>query len=114
MKYMLQVYFNDAAARLERLPEAERKAIVDEYKAFFKTPEVKDGNQLQPPATAATVRVHEGETVATAGTYSGAGEPLGGYYIIDTGDLDAAVALAARIPAVRMGGAVEIRPIVHR
>ncbi|HEX6471433.1 MAG TPA: YciI family protein [Streptosporangiaceae bacterium] len=113
MKYMLQVYFDGAAARLERLPEAERKAIVDEYKAFFQAPEVKDGNQLQPPATATTVRLHEGETVPTSGPYSGASEPLGGYYLVEAVDIDAAVALAARIPAARMGGAVEIRPIVH-
>jgi hypothetical protein len=114
MRYVLQVYFNGAAAQLERLPEAERKAIVEEYEAFFQTPEVKDGNQLQPPATAITVRVREGKTTRSGGPYSGAGEPLGGYYLIDADDLDAAVALAARIPAARMGGAVEIRPVIQR
>jgi hypothetical protein len=114
MRYLLQVYFNGAAARLEQLHEAERKAIVEEYEAFFQRTEVKDGNQLQPPATATTVRVHDGDTVQSSGPYAGTGEPLGGYYLIEAGDIDAAVALAARIPAVRMGGAVEIRPLVHR
>jgi len=111
---MLQVYLNGAAARLEQLPEAERKAIVEEYEAFFQSPEVKDGNQLQPSATATTVRVHEGETVQSTGPYSGTGEPLGGYYLIEAADTDAAVALAARIPAARMGGAVEVRPVAGR
>ncbi|HEY7489357.1 MAG TPA: YciI family protein [Streptosporangiaceae bacterium] len=114
MKYVLQVFFNGAQGRLQKLPEAEREAIVGEYVAFFQTPEVKDGNQLQPPATATTVRVHDGELVRSAGSYSGAGEPLGGYYLVEAGDIDAAVALAARIPAVRMGGAVEIRPVIAR
>jgi hypothetical protein len=114
MRYMLQVYFNGAQERLEQLPEAERAAIVQEYVAFFRAPEVKDGNQLQPPATATTVRVDDDEIVRSAGTFPDAGEPLGGYYLVDAADLDAAIALAARIPAARMGGAVEVRPIVEQ
>jgi hypothetical protein len=114
MRYLLQVYFNGAQTRLQQLPEAERAAIVEEYVAFFQTAAVKDGNQLQPPTTATTVRVHEGETVRTDGTFAGAGETLGGYYLVELSDLDAAVELAARIPAARMGGAVEVRPVVER
>ena len=114
MRYMLQVYFNGAQARLDPLPQAERAAIVQEYVAFFQTPEVKDGNQLQPPATATTVRVHHDEIVRSAGPFPGAGEPLGGYYLVDVTDLDSAVALAARIPAARIGGAVEVRPVVEQ
>lgn len=114
MRYVLQVYFNGAQSQLEQLPERDRQAIVDEYIAFFQTPEVRDGNQLQPPATATTVRVHEGETVRSAGPFPATREPLGGYYLIEASDLDAAVALAARIPAARMGGAVEVRPVVER
>lgn len=114
MRYMLQVYFNGAQARLDQLPEAERAAIVEEYVAFFRTSEVKDGNQLQPPETATTVRIHGDEIVRSEGTFPGAGQPLGGYYVVDATDLDAAVALAARIPAARMGGAVEVRPVVEQ
>ena len=114
MRYMLQVYFNGAQARLEQLPEAEREAIVQEYVAFLQSPEVTDGNQLQPPVTATTVRVVDDEVVRTAGMVSPAGEPLGGYYLVDVSDLEAAVALAARIPAARMGGAIELRPVVER
>ena len=114
MRYMLQVYFNGAQARLERLSEAERTIITDEYIAFFRTPEVKDGNQLQPPTTATTVRVQEGEPIQRTGPHSETDEPLGGYYLIDVSDINDAVALAARIPAVRMGGTVEIRPLIQR
>ena len=114
MRFVLQVYFNGAQARLEQLPEDERRAIGDEYIAFFQTPAVQDGNQLQSPATAMTVRVHDGETVAAPGPFATETEPLGGYYLVEAGDLDAAVALAARVPAARMGGAVEVRPVVER
>jgi hypothetical protein len=114
MRYVLQVYFNGAQARLEQLPDGERQAIVDEYAAFFRRPEIEDGNQLQPPATATTVQVQEGETIRRAGPFSGTREPLGGYYLVEASDMDAAVALAARIPAARMGGAVEVRPAVER
>jgi hypothetical protein len=111
MRYMLQVYFNGAQERLEQLPEVERDAIVQEYVAFFQSPEVQDGNQLKPPASAVTIRVNDGETVRSAGPFPGSTEPLGGYYLVEAGDIDAAAALAARIPAARMGGAVEVRPV---
>jgi hypothetical protein len=114
MRYMLQVYFNGAQDKVAQLPDAERQAIVGEYIALFATPEVTDGNQLQPPATATTVRVHEGETVRTAGPFAATREPLGGYYLVEAAGIDAAVALAARIPAARLGGVVEVRPVVER
>jgi hypothetical protein len=114
MRYVLQVYFDGAQERLAQLPETDREEIVREYVAFFQRPEIKDGNQLQAPATATTVRVQGDEIVRSAGTFSGSGEPLGGYYLIEVDDVDAAVALAARIPATRMGGAVEVRPVVER
>ena len=114
MRYMLQVYFNGAQEKLARLPEAERRAIVGEYVAFFAAPEVTDGNQLQPPATATTVRVQDAQTLTADGPFAAAGEPLGGYYLVEAEDLESAIELAARIPAARMGGAIEIRPLVER
>ena len=113
MKFLLQVYFNSAQQPLERLTEDERQAIVDEYTAFFRSPGIIDGHQLQPPTTATTVRSEDGQPTRSAGpVHSGA--PLGGYYLVDVDDLDAALTLAARVPAVRMGGAVEVRPVVTR
>ena len=114
MRFVLQVYFNGAQARLDQLSEDERRAIVAEYIAFFETAAVHDGNQLQSPATAMTVRVHDGETVAAPGPFAPQAEPLGGYYLVEADDVDAAIALAARVPAARMGGAVEVRPVVER
>jgi hypothetical protein len=66
---------------------------------------------MQAPEMATTVRVHDGKTIITDGPYVEMKEALGGYLIFEAGDLDAAIALAARIPAARLGGAVEIRPL---
>jgi hypothetical protein len=72
------------------------------------------GDQLQPVETATTVRVQDGETLLTDGPFVDAKEHLGGYFLVDVDDLDRALAIAARIPAARMGGAVEVRPLVER
>jgi hypothetical protein len=77
-------------------------------------PGVVAGAQLQPIETATTVRVQNGETLLTDGPFIDAKEHVGGYLVIETDDLDAALEIAARIPAARMGGAVEIRPLVER
>ena len=72
------------------------------------------GAQLQPPATATTVRVQDGRTLTTDGPFPETKEALGGYYLLEADDLDAAIELAARIPAARLGGAIEVRPLVER
>jgi hypothetical protein len=114
MKYMLQVYLNDATAALEQLSEDEQRSIYGEYLAISQTPGVTDSNQLQPPATATTVQVQGGKTLTTDGPFADTKEPLGGYYLFEADHLDAAIQLAARIPAARMGGAVEVRPVFER
>jgi hypothetical protein len=60
------------------------------------------------------VRVRDGETLLTDGPFLDAKEHLGGYFLVDADDLDAALAIAARIPAARLGGAIEVRPLVER
>jgi hypothetical protein len=72
------------------------------------------GQQLQPPETATTVRVEDGRTLTTDGPFVEIKEAVGGYCFFEADDLDAAIELAAKIPAARMGGAVEVRPIVER
>ena len=110
---MLQIYpGRDGSA--ERLPADEQQAIVDEYLALGQFPGVVGGDQLQPVETATTVRVENGETLLTDGPFVDAKEHLGGYLLVEADDLDAALELAARIPAARMGGAVEVRPLVKR
>ena len=82
--------------------------------ALSQAPGVTDGAQLQDPGTATTVRVEDGETLITDGPFVETKEVLGGYYLFEADDLDAAIELAARIPAARMGGAIEVRPLVER
>ena len=69
---------------------------------------------MQPPETATTVRVQDGRTLTTDGPFAELKEAIGGYLFFEADDLDAAIALAAQIPAASMGGAVEVRPIVER
>jgi len=114
MKYLLQIYPGTAVDDLGHMPEDERQAIVEEYLAIGRSPEVIGGEQLQPVETATTVRVESGEMLLTDGPFVDAKEHLGGFCLVEAGDLDAALAIASRIPAARMGGAVEVRPLVER
>lgn len=114
MKYLLQIYPHLEPEEFERLPEDERDAIVDEYLAVSRSPGVVDGAQLQPADTATTVRVEGGETLLTDGPFMDAKEHVGGFLLFEADNLDAALDIAARIPAARMGGAVEVRPLVER
>jgi hypothetical protein len=114
MKYLLQIYPAGAREEFERLPAEEQQAIVEEYVAIGQSPEVVGGDQLQPVETATTVRVENGEVLLTDGPFVDAKEHLGGYCLVEADDLDVALEIAARIPAARMGGAVEVRPLVER
>jgi hypothetical protein len=112
MQYMLLIYGNDPD--WESRSEDERNAIFGEYMAIAQAPGVVESQQLQPVETATTVRVDGGDTLTTDGPFAETKEVLGGYYLVEADDLDAAIALAARVPAARTGGAVEVRPVVAR
>ena len=112
MKYLLQIY--PADGEFDGLSEDEQNAIVGEYLALRQSPAVIGGDQLQPVETATTVRVENGQTLLTDGPFVEAKEHLGGYMVVDADDLDTALEIAARIPAARMGGAIEVRPLVER
>ena len=114
MKYLLQIYPDMGLEEFERLPADEQEAIVDEYFAVHRSPGVVGGAQPQPVETATTVRVRDGETLLTDGPFMDAKEHVGGFLLVEADDLDGALDLAARIPAARMGGAVEVRPLVER
>jgi hypothetical protein len=119
MKYMLLIQYGDAptprdADAWKRLSEDEQKAVYSDYRAINETPGVNPGAQLRPPETATAVRVEGGETLTTDGPLGDVKEALAGYLFFEADDLDAAIDLAARVPAARMGGAVEVRPIVER
>jgi hypothetical protein len=118
MKYMLLIHQGDTPTprspdEWERLSEDEQKAVYAAYKAINETPGVSPGVQMQPPEMATTVRVQDGKTLTTDGPFVAVKEALGGYLFFEADDLDAAIELASRIPAARMGGAVEVRPIVE-
>jgi hypothetical protein len=114
MQYMLLIYSGDAPEQWDSLSEDEQNAIMGEYFAISQSPGVTGGNQLQPVETATTVRVDNGSTLTTDGPFAETKEALGGYYLVDADNLDAALEVAARIPAARLGGAVEVRPVVER
>ena len=111
MKYAL---LNYASPEVRDIPEDELKSVIGEYEAILDAPGVLDGMQLQGTESATTVRVQNGETLLSDGPFVDAKEYLGGILVLEADNLDAATALAARIPAARMGGAVEVRPIVER
>jgi hypothetical protein len=114
MNYMLQIYSDGVTTAWEDLTTEEQNAVMGEYVAIFQTSGVTGGAQLQEASTATTVRVQDGRTLTTDGPFAETKEALGGYYLFEAPDLDAAIELAARIPAARMGGAVEVRPLVER
>jgi hypothetical protein len=116
MKYVLLIHQGDTPTprdpeAWDRLSEDEQKAIYAEWQAISATPGVMPGARLDSPETATTVRVKDGETLTTDGPFVATKEALGGFLMFEADDLDAAIELAARIPAARMGGAVEVRPI---
>ena len=118
MKYMLLIHQGSTptppSEEWDRLPEEEKKAVYAAYQSINQTPGVTPGLQMQPPEMATTVRVEDDTTVTTDGPFVETKEALGGYLFFEGEDLDAAIELAARIPAARMGGAVEVRPLVER
>ena len=114
MQYMLLIYSNDAWATFERLDEDEQQAVFAEYLAIAERPDVVASQQLQPAETATTVRVQDDRTLTSDGPFPETKEVIGGYYLLDAENLDDAIEVAARIPAARMGGAIEVRPVVER
>jgi hypothetical protein len=112
MEYMLLVYSEEDA--LKSLPQAQVQGIVDAYTVYTQALRDADvlrgSNRLRPTSAATTVRVANGRTQALDGPFAETKEQLGGYYMIDVPDLDAALAWAARCPGAQYGG-IEVRPI---
>ena len=117
MKYMLLIHQGTTPTpgsdAWEGLSDDEKVAVYAAYKAVNETPGFTPGVQMQPPETATTVRVQDGKTLITDGPFVEIKEAIGGYFLFEADDLDAAIALAARVPAARLGGAVEVRPTVE-
>src|SRR5215469_9338377 len=113
MKYMLQVRFNGADTVIGSLPRQEREKVTAEFEAIRRSSGVLDASQLQAASTAVTVRVNGGGALVTEGPAVEAGAEVNGYYIYDAPDLDTAIGFAARIPVARMGGTIEVRPMLE-
>src|SRR4051794_33696046 len=109
MQYALLIYEKPGAN--DAFTDEERRAITGEYLALRDDPRIVDGAKLQPIETATTVRVQGGQTLITDGPFADTKEVFGGYYRFEADDLDAAIEVARRIPAARLGGSVEIRPV---
>ena len=112
MQYALLIY--DKPGVYDSLSDEQRKAVSDEYWAIREEPGVLGGAGLQPAHTATTVRLDDGTTLVTDGPFADTKEVFGGYYLLEADDIDAAIAIAAKLPAARLGGSIEIRPIVER
>ena len=112
MKYLLLIQHFDPTV-WERFSDEEKAAIYTEFQAIADMPGVTPGLLIQPAEMATTVRMQDGKTLTTDGPFVAVKEALGGYLVFEGENLDAALDLAARIPHVRRGGAVEVRPAME-
>ena len=118
MKYVMLIHQGSSPTprtpeEWAKLSEEEQQAVYRDYQAINSTEGVTPGLALDEPETSTTVRVQDGRTLTTDGPFVTVKEALGGYFILEAADLDAAIELAARLPAARLGGAVEVRPVVE-
>jgi hypothetical protein len=115
MKYMLLIHQGTTplpgTEAWNALSQDEQNQVFADYQALNQTPGVTPGQHMAGPETATTVRVQDGKTLTTDGPFVEIKEAVGGYCFFEADDLDAAIELAARIPAARMGGAIEVRPL---
>jgi len=113
MKYLLLIYADERV--YETLSEDERHEIYAAYDVLMKDLAEKGqslaGDELAPTSTATTVQVRNGERLITDGPFAETKEQLGGYFLVDVPDLDAAIDIAARIPSVH-AGSIEVRPVM--
>jgi hypothetical protein len=113
MQYLLLIYRNEAEQA--KMDAAALQKMRGDYGAFtqsiIQSGHFKAGDGLQPTSTATTVRVRDGKTLTTDGPFAETREQLGGYYLVEAKDLDAALEIAARIPGAKVGS-IEVRPIM--
>jgi hypothetical protein len=110
MQYVMVIYQGDALARQAALPKEEQKQVYADYKAINEADAVSLVPPMGLPENATTVRVEDGKTVTSDGPYAGVQHAVGGVFVLEADDIEAAIEVAARVPAARYGGAVEIRP----
>jgi hypothetical protein len=115
MKYVCLIYQGSTplpgSDAWNALPEEEQKRVYADYGALNETPGVEPGLPLGLPENATTVKVDDGKVLTTDGPFVAVKEAIGGFYVLEADDLDAAIEVASRVPAARLGGAIEIRPV---
>jgi hypothetical protein len=111
MQYALLIY--GSGDGWQQLSEDERQAQMGEYMALSERPEARGGAELDEAESSTTVRVDNGDTITTDGPFAETKEYLGGFYLVECANLDDAIAFAAKIPAARNGGAIEVRPVIE-
>jgi hypothetical protein len=111
MKYALLIY--TTPGMVDHFTNGELEAMSSEYYALREEPGCIEGGQLADIATATTVRVDDGRALTTDGPFAETKEVFAGYYVFDLENLDAAIEVASRVPAARLGGSVEVRPLMH-
>ena len=112
MQYALAIYAEPDY--LEALPDAEREEVYAEFLALPDDARWVGGVQLQPAETATCLRVVGGRMLLTDGPFADTKEVLGGFCLVEAANLDEAMELAGCLPAARLGGVVEVRPVVPR
>jgi hypothetical protein len=115
MKYVCLIYQGSTPLpgtdAWNELPEEEQQKVYADYGALNSTPGVEPGLPLGLPENATTVRVDDGKVLTTDGPFVAVKEAIGGIFVLEADDLDAAIEVASRVPAARLGGAIEIRPV---
>jgi hypothetical protein len=113
MQYLLMCCFEEKA--WNAIPEHERESVMRDYAAWIDSAAAsghyKAGGKLKPSSLSTTVRASHGKPVITDGPFAETREQLGGYHVLDCRDLDEALALASRIPTLKVGGTIEVRPL---
>jgi len=113
-QYMLLIY--DDEKMWERMAEGEKGKLLGEYMEFtqsiVKSGHFRAGDPLQPTRAATSIRQKNGKTVTTDGPFAETKEQLGGYYLVECKNLDEAISIGARIPALKVGGTIEVRPVM--
>ena len=115
MKYLMLINHGPAAEAFEALDESGQQAYYAAWGALNQTPGMTPGVRMDGPETATTVRGDgTGASLITDGPFVDLKEAVGGYFILEADDLDAAIAVAKTVPVVALGGKVEIRPLIER
>jgi len=118
LRYMMLIYQGSTplpgTPAWEALSAEQQGAVYAGYQALNATPRMEPGPRMDEPETATTVRVKDGSTLTTDGPFAETKEALGGYFFFEAEDLQAAIEVAAKVPAASMGGAVEVREVVQR